>query len=199
MRRARASVALLGLLLLAACAQPPQAAIDAARSALDAASKSTDVVTYAPDQLRAARDAGAALDTELSAQMKKPSLMRRFDAVQVLADAAAKAATEATSTAATSKAQVAADAAALLDEVTASISDVEKSVWAARRVPRIKLDLIAAAAQVPNLARGAVENARKDIATGAFAAAKAQLLAAKAQLADAAQTVVEQARVARSR
>jgi hypothetical protein len=199
MRRSRAFFALVGAVLLASCANPPQAAIDAAKNALDAAGKSADVVTYAPDSLRAARDAASTLDTELAVQMKKPSIMRRFDAVQALAAAAKTAADTAVSNAAAAKAQVAQDAAALIDEVSASASTVESKVWAARRVPRIKLDLIAAAALAPTQARATVLDAQKDIDTGAYATAKAKLLAAKDQLALSEETLLEQTRIARSR
>ncbi len=199
MRRSRAFFALVGAVLLASCANPPQAAIDAARKALDAAGLSADVVTYAPDSLRAARDAAASLDTELAAQMKKPSIMRRFDAALALAVAAKTAADSAVSNAAASKAQVAQDAAALVDEVSALASTVESKVWAAKRVPRIRLELIASAALAPNQARATVLDAQKDIDAGAYAAAKAKLLAAKDQLARSEETLLEQTRIARSR
>jgi hypothetical protein len=199
MRRSRAFYALVGAVLLASCTNPPQAAIDAAKNALGAAGRSADVVTYAPDSLRAAREAAASLDSELAAQMKKPSIMRRFDSVQVLADEARKAAETAVSDAAAAKAQVAQDAAALIDEVSTSASTVESKVWAAKRVPRIKLDLIANAALAPTQARATVVDARKDIDAGAFATAKAKLLAAKDQLALSEETLLEQTRIARSR
>jgi hypothetical protein len=199
MRRSRAFFALVGAVLLASCANPPQAAIDAAKKALDEAGRSADVITYAPDSLRAAREAASALDTELAGQMKKPSIMRRFDSVQILADTAKTAAESAISDATAAKAQVAQDAAALIDEVSASASTVESKVWAAKRVPRIKLDLIANAALAPTQARATMVDARKDIDSGAFAAAKAKLLAAKDLLAHSEETILEQTRIARSR
>jgi hypothetical protein len=199
MRRSRALFALVGAVLLVSCAHPPQAVIDAARRALDDAGRSADVVTYAPDSLRAAREAATALEGELAAQMKKPSVMRRFDAVQTLADAAKSAAGSAVSDAASAKAQVAQDATALIDEVSASAATVESKVWAAKRVPRIKLNMIANAALAPTQARATVVDARKDIDSGAFAAAKAKLLAAKDQLALSEETILEQTRIAHSR
>jgi hypothetical protein len=56
------------VLALAACAKPPQADIDAARKAVTAAAKNADVVAYAPDQLKAAQDKLAQMETELAAK-----------------------------------------------------------------------------------------------------------------------------------
>ena len=199
MRRTRVVLAAVAATLLLSCSHPPQADIDAARAALASAAQSADVVTYAPDSLRAAQEQAAAFEAELAAQAKKPGVMRRFDAVRDLAAKAAELAAAAEADAAHAKAQVALDAALLADEVESAIPTVETKVWAAKRVPRIKLDIIATIALVPAQARATVEDARKDIAAGAFAAAKAKLLAVKDELANSEETMVEQTRIARSR
>ena len=198
--RALGVAALLSAMaVLAACAHPPQAAVDAARSALDAASRNPDVVTYAPDALRSAQDKLSALDAELARQSRRSALARNYDASAALAQEAAGLAASAAAAAEAAKKQVASDASALVDEVTAAIPGFESKVWAARRVPRIKLDLIAPLALVPDQARAAIDEARKDIATGAFASAKARLMAAKDQLSSSEETITEQVRIARSR
>ena len=184
---------------LAACAHPPQAAVDAARAALDAASRNPDVVTYAPDALRSAQDKASALDEELVRQSRRSALARNYDATAGLARETAALSSAAAAAAEAGKKQVASDAAALVDEVTAAIPGFESKVWAARRVPRIKLDLIAPLALVPDQARAAIDEARKDIASGAFASAKARLMAAKDQLSSSEETITEQVRIARSR
>jgi hypothetical protein len=199
MRRSRVVLAVAAAALLLSCSRPPQADIDAARAALASAAQSADVVTYAPDSLRAAREKADAFEEELAAQMKKPGIMRRFDDVRELAVKAGELAQAAESDAAQAKAQVALDAALLADEVDAAIPTMETKVWAAKRVPRIKLDIIANIALVPEQARATVDDARKDIADGAFAAAKAKLLAVKDQLASSEETIIEQTRIARSR
>ncbi len=186
-------------LSLASCAKPPQAEIDAAKTALDAAERSADVVTYAPDTLRAAQEKMASLDAEVAAQARRTALSRNYDATRTLAVDALNLAHNAVDTAAATKTQVAKDAAALVDEVTAAIPGVESKVWAARRVPRIKLDIINAIQTVPNQARGTVADARKDIEAGAFATAKAKLMAARDQLTSCEETITEQTRIARSR
>ena len=199
MRIARAFAAGVLLFMLAACAKPPQAEIDAARAALEAASRNADVITYAPDALRRAQEKMNALDDELGLQARRSSLRRSYDSAAVLAREATALSVEAVSRAQADKQQVANDAAGLLEEVAAAIPGFESRVWAAKRVPRIKLDVIAPLQLVPDQARTAVDDARKDIASGAFAAAKARLMAAKEQLSSSQETITEQTRIARSR
>ena len=197
------AIAFAGLLsalsVLAACAHPPLAAVDAARAALDAASRNSDVVTYAPDALRSAQDKMSALDAELARQSRSSALLRNYDASAALAQEAAALAASAAEAAEATKRQVASDATALVDEVAAAIPSFESKVWRARGVRGIKLDVIAPLALVPNQARAALDEARKDIASGAFASAKARLMAAKDQLASSEETITEQVRIARSR
>jgi len=199
MRIARALAAAALLTLLAACAHPPQAEIDAARAALDAASRSEDIVTYAPDSLRRAQEKMNALEAELALQARRSALSRSFDAAAGLARDTAALAAQAGTEAAADKQQVAAEAAALVDEVTAAIPTFESKVWAAKRVRRINLDIITPLQLVPEQARTAVDDARKDIASRAFAAAKARLMAAKDQLSSSEETITEQTRIARGR
>jgi protein TonB len=72
------------------CASPPSADVDAAKAALDkAATEHAD--QYAPESLKAAQDAGAALDAELKAQESK--WFKSYDKAKELA-ASAKAAGE---------------------------------------------------------------------------------------------------------
>ncbi|MGA2379514.1 MAG: hypothetical protein ABSG85_09415 [Spirochaetia bacterium] len=199
MRIARAFAAVTLLSVLAACAEPPQAEIDAARAALDAASRNSDVVTYAPDALRSAQEKMDALNAEIALQAKRSALSRSYDDAASLARETAALAARAGGDAVAAKQQVASDAAGLVEEVTEAIPGFESKVWAARRVPRIKLEIIAPLQLVPDQARAAVDDARKDIASGAFAAAKARLMAAKDQLSSSEETITEQTRIARSR
>jgi hypothetical protein len=187
------------LSVLAACAHPPQAEIDAAHAALDAALRNPDVVTYAPDALRRAQEKLNALDEEIALQARRSGLSRSYDAAGALAKEATDLSARAATDAVAAKQQIADDAAGLVDAVTAAIPTFESKVWAAKRVPRIKLDVIAPLQLVPDQARAAVENARKDIASGAYAAAKARLMAAKDQLSSSEETITEQTRIARGR
>jgi hypothetical protein len=187
------------IVFLASCAKPPQAEIDAAKAAMDATAKSADVVTYAPDELRLAQEKMAALDAEVAAQARRSPLSRNYDQTLALARAAADAAGKAVTAAAAAKEQVSREAASLADEITASIPQFESKVWAAKRVPRIKLDVIAPLALLPEQARSIVEDARQDIGAGAYATAKAKLQAVKDQLTACEETITEQTRIARSR
>jgi hypothetical protein len=199
MRYARPVLFFVTLLCIAACAKPPQAEIDAAKTALDAASKNPDVVTYAPDSLRVAQEKMAALDTELAAQARRTALSRGYDLCRSLAQEAEEDARKAGADAVATKEQVARDASSLVEEVAAAIPLFESKVWAARRVPRIKLDFIARMGLLPAQARATVADAQKDIGEGAFATAKAKLNAVKDQLASSEETITEQTRIARSR
>ena len=187
------------LSVLAACTHPPQAEIDAAHAALDVALRNPDVVTYAPDALRRAQERLNALDEEVALQARRSGISRSYDAAAALAKEATDLSTRAATDAVAAKQQIADDAAGLVDAVTAAIPTFESKVWAAKRVPRIKLDVIAPLQLVPDQARAAVENARKDIASGAYAAAKARLMAAKDQLSSSEETITEQTRIARGR
>jgi hypothetical protein len=199
MRIARAFAAVAFLSVLVSCAHPPQAEIDSAHAALDAAARNADVIIYAPDALRSAQEKINALDAEIAAQARRPAMSRSYDAAGSLAKEAAALADRAGVNAVAAKQQVATDAAGLVEEVAAAIPGFESKVWAAKRVPRIKLDLIAPLQLVPDQARTAVDDARKDIAAGAFAAAKARLMAARDQLSSSEETITEQTRIARSR
>jgi hypothetical protein len=199
MKYLRPLVLLAVIVSLASCAKPPQAEIDAAKAAMDSAAKSADVVTYAPDELRSAQEKLAALDAEVAAQARRSPLSRNYDETLALAHGAADAAAKAVTAAAAAKEQVAREAASLVEEITASIPQFESKVWAAKRVPRIKLDVIAPLGQLPEQARTIVEDARQDIGAGAFATAKAKLQAVKDQLSACEETITEQTRIARSR
>ncbi len=199
MRIVRAFAAVALVTALASCVQPPQVQIDAARAALDGASRNPDVVTYAPDTLRLAQERMNALTVEVESQEKRSPFSRSYDAAAAMARETSAIAARAGTDAAAAKQQAAADAAGLVEEVSAAIPGFESKVWAAKRVPRIKLDIIAPLQLVPEQARTAVDDARKDIASGAFAAAKARLMAARDQLSSSEETITEQTRIARGR
>jgi hypothetical protein len=199
MRYARPLIFFVTLLCIASCAKPPQAEIDASKAALDAAAKNPDVVTYAPDSLRVAQEKMAALDAEIAAQKKRTALSRGYDLAKSLALEAAGDARKAGADAVATKEQVARDASSLVEEVTAAIPLFESKVWAAKRVPRIKLDIITPLGLLPAQARATVADAQKDISEEAFATAKAKLMAVKDQLSASEETITEQTRIAKSR
>ncbi len=179
------ALALLALLVagLSGCARPPQARLDEARAELSAAARSADVLTYAPDALRAAQESLAALDQELAAQAGRFFLVRSYDAaaglaLQVLAQSrtAVKAAVEA-------KRQVRAETGPLIAATTGAAAEVEKRLWAARRVRGIRPELLAQGAAAIAQARASLADAGRDYEAGAYASAKAKVMAVRDGLA----------------
>jgi hypothetical protein len=192
-----------GLLLAAAalcftaCEKPPQADIDSAAKAYQTSATNPDVVTYAPDSLRDAQAALAALRAEVEAQEKKGGVSRRYKAVIVLAADAQKAAETAVSDAFKAKEQAKLDATALLEGFAASIDQLESKVWAAKRIRGIRLD--PDLSTLAQSSRTALEDAEKDLAAGSYAAAKAKALTIQEKLASGEARVSEAVRLARGR
>jgi TonB family protein len=121
--RVRTSVIAMGLAIIAlvlatqvaACASPPNTDVDAARAALDKA-VSERAGQYAPNSLKAAQNAQAALDTELKAQEGK--WFKSYDKTRELALAAKAAGDKAAADGVAGK--VAADAAAAREKANAA-------------------------------------------------------------------------------
>jgi len=199
MRIARLFAVIIALSGIVACATPPQAEIDAAKAAFDAAARSTDVVTYAPDALRAAQEKMAQLDDEIAAQAKHSALSRSYDEVKRIAAEESQLARAAVGVAVTAKQRVATDSAALVDELTGSLPIFQSKVWAAKRVPRIKMDIINPLQAAPDQIRAGILDAQKDIDAGVYATAKAKLMALKDTMSADEETITEQTRIARGR
>jgi len=119
----RLSAIVLVLAFTAACSTRPEAEIDSARAALNKAS--TSAAQYAPESLKAAQDANAALDAELAAQDAR--WIKSYDRAGELAVSARLASEKAMTDATAGKAR--ADAAA------AAAAAKEKAVAATRARP----------------------------------------------------------------
>jgi hypothetical protein len=199
MKHLRLMIIMAAAIGVLACAKPPQAEIDAAQAAIHTAADSNDVLTYAPDSLRQAQDKMDALTAELAAQQKKPALSRNYDKVLGLSQQVIAASLQAAADAEASKQQVAKDAASLIEKISTEIPDFEAKVWTAKRVRGIRLDAITPLALVADQARLALDDARKDLESGAFAAAKAKAMAVQDWLSQGEETISEQTRVAKNR
>jgi hypothetical protein len=184
---------------LVACAKPPQSEIDAARSAVQTAAQNSDVLTYAPDSLHAAQEKMDALNAELAEQQKRSPLSRSYDAVRSLAQEIVADSKRAGADAQTSKEQVAKDAASLIEKISSEIPDFETKVWTAKRVRGIRLDAITPLGLVADQARLALDDARKDLDAGAFAAAKAKAMAVDDWISQGEDTISEQTRIAKNK
>ena len=182
MKNARfAGLALLLLVFLAACAQPPGEAIDAARAAIEAAARDPDVPLYAPDALRAAEEQLAALLAETAAQERKPAPMRNYDRTAALAAAARAAGDAARTEAAAAKELAGSRPPTLIESAAAALAAIEIKAGQARRLRGIKLDMTAVIASIVE-ARAMLESARADLASLAYASSRAKAAAAGARI-----------------
>ena len=134
----RLTAIVLVLVVTTACGRRPTAAIDAARNARD--SVPATAAKLAPDSVKAAQDAQAALDAELAAQDAK--WIKSYDRARELALAARAASEKATADAmaAKGKADAAAAAAAAREkadaEMRAKLAKTAVRVGGAIRAPR---------------------------------------------------------------
>lgn len=187
------------LLSVGACAKLPQADVDAARAAVEAAISNPDVLTYAPDSLRAAQEKLASLESELSSQQKKSSVARGYDRVVALAREAVVAGQGALNDAQTSKQQAARDAASLIEKLGTTLPDFESKIWSAKRVRGIDMKNISDLAFGVDQQRIVIDDARKDLDAGSFAAARAKAMAVQDWLSRGEERITEQTRIARAR
>ena len=187
------------VLAVGACAKLPQADIDAARAAVGAAISNPDVLTYAPDSLRAAQEKLATLETELAGQQKKSPVARGYDRVLALARESVVAGQGALNDAQTSKQQAARDAASLIEKIGTTLPDFESKIWSAKRVRGIDLKKISDLALGMDQQRFVIDDARKDLDAGSFAAARAKAMAVQVWLSEKGEEITEQTRIARSR
>ncbi len=169
-------------LIVGACAKPPQADIDAARTAVAGAAKNADIVAYAPDTLKSAQDKLAQMETELTA--------KHYDKVKALAlDATATAGTAAND-AAKGKEKAQADATALIAALKQALPDASKKLAAAKKVKGIKLDFAGLTKQLAD-AQAALADADNDLANGNFASALQKATAVQAQLSEGGKMVAD--------
>jgi len=151
--RAGLMMLVLGLAVtLVACATPPKADIDAAKTAISDAA-AAGAAEYATDSLKAAQDAQAALDAELKAQ--EGTWMKSFDKAKELATSAKAAGEKATTDATAGKekakadaTQGIADAKAALTEAQAMLAKAPKGKGTAADLAAMKTDLETAATTI---------------------------------------------------
>lgn len=190
MRFLKVLIPLLVLAMLAACAKPPQAEVDAAKAALETATANPDVAAYAPGALQAAQDRLARLQAELDAQAAKGALSRKYDEAKNMALEAQAAAEGLAAQAATAKEQTKAEAMTLLNELAIAVPEAEKGLAAAKKVRGVGLDFKALTA---SLAQAKTEVAAADAAynSGDYATARATAAAVKDSLAQGQQVVAD--------
>lgn len=124
MRKITFGLLLLVLVFMVGCAKPPEEAIKAVGTAIEGAT-AAGASDYAPDSLKAAEDAKAALDTELKAQEEKFALFRSYKKATELAQQAKAAGETAATDAATKKEQVKAEAQTLINDAKTALTEAQ--------------------------------------------------------------------------
>jgi hypothetical protein len=175
--RAGLMMLVLGLAVtLVACATPPTADIDAAKTAISGA-EAAGAAEYAADSLKAAQDAQAAVDAELKAQ--EGNWMKSYDKAKTLAAAAKAAGEKATTDAAAGKEKAKADATAAIEAAKAALTEAEALLAKAPKGKGTAADLAAMKTDL--------ETAGKTIADAEAALGNVKYLDAKAK-AESAKT-----------
>lgn len=152
-----AASTLIGLLVVAGCAQPPTQAVDAARSAIDEAKKA-HADQYAPDAWNAALQAKDRLDAELDAQNNRFVLVRSYGQSTTLANAALTTANEAKNAAETGMQKAKDDATAKMADARAALDALQRAVATAPRGKGTEADLTSLKSDA-----GSVESTLKDM------------------------------------
>ena len=187
MRPVLAALLVVGLF---ACAKPPQAEIDAAKAAVARAAANSDIVTYAPAALARAQDALSRMQTELTA--------KKYDKVKTLALEASAAAEKAGTEAIANKEKVKADAVALIAAMKKALPEAQKTVAAAKRIPKTGLNFTVLAKTLSD-AKATLATADADYANGDFMAAWTKASGVQTALADGERTIANAVQAATKR
>lgn len=169
-------------LALASCAKAPQAEVDAARSAVTAAAQNGDVPVYAPDTLKRAQDSLSTMEAELKA--------KRYDKTKLAAIDAKENADKSLAEAAVAKEAARVDAKSLLDELATSLPAAEKTLSAAQKLRKAKLDFKALSAMLAS-AKSTVAEAKASFDAGFYGPARDKAIGAKTSLADLVRQISE--------
>ncbi|HXV77049.1 MAG TPA: hypothetical protein VD788_12100 [Candidatus Polarisedimenticolaceae bacterium] len=168
----------LTLLLAVGCGKAPTTEIEAADETLDRA-EAAGAAEYAPESFGAAEQARAELDTELKAQEEKLGVFRSYSKAQELAGAAKVAAEKAEQDAATAREDAREEAAALIADVRASLTETKELLERAPRGKGSEVDLAALQADLTGIENAAAELDRA-FADGRYLEAKTGAEAAMA-------------------
>jgi HEPN domain-containing protein len=133
--------------VLAACAKPPTAEIEAAEAAVAKAENDPDVAAYAESTLNRARNALSRAHTEVNA--------KRYDSAKSYAAEAVSAAEKAINDGRAAASLSREEANTLLAQVKQLLAETDTALENARKVPRVRLEF-------PALTDG-IDSARNDI------------------------------------
>jgi PBP1b-binding outer membrane lipoprotein LpoB len=161
-------------LVLGGCAKPPTAEATAARAAVSKAEQNPDVPVYAPDTLRKAKDALAAMESALT--------KKKYDQATTSAGEAKVLAEKAPGEAATAKANAKASATSLIADLPAAIAALEKNIAQARKT-KAATEAAAVATEIPAL-KAALITAQKNLTDGNFLKARDAALALQSKIGE---------------
>ncbi len=161
-----------GLVVIAGCAKPPTAEIDAAKQALEAA-KAAEAGEYAPSALASATDAQAAVDAEVAAQAKKFALFRSYKKTAELVAAAKSSAEEAARRAAAEKERARNEASNLIAQAKQTLEEARTLLANAPRGKGSQADIKALESDLAGIEMSIVE-VDNVFASGRFLQAKAK-------------------------
>jgi len=140
MKATRISWAVALALVLAGCAQVPQADVDAAKHALDEA-RQAQAAEYAPQSWTAAQDAESKLQAELDAQEQRWSALRSYTVASQLAASTKQAAERSRDEAMAGKEQAKNEASTMMAQAREAASRAQAAVTTAPRGKGTEADL----------------------------------------------------------
>jgi hypothetical protein len=158
------------LLMLSACAQPPQEAIDGANAALESA-RTAEAPEYAPEAWQLAQDANSSAMAEIQAQNEKFSMLRSYDTATQLLDKATQAANAAATEATTAREEAKRNAEALIEEAQVALDAAKAALESAPRGKGTQADIMAMQAEVEAMT-ASLAAAREAVASGKYRAAE---------------------------
>ena len=157
---------------LAACEDPPEPAVQAARAALTSA-ESAGAADYAPESLGAAEAAQQALDAELTVQEEKFAMFRDYEESARLAAAAQAAAERAAADAEAGKQQVRQETEDLVRQARAIIDEAATMLASAPRGKGSEVDLAVLQADIAG-AGALLPEVEQSLAAGRYLEAKSR-------------------------
>jgi hypothetical protein len=163
-------------LVLAGCAQPPTADIEAANQALDEA-RQAQAAEYAPQTWTTAQDAKAKLDVEMSAQEQRWSATRTYTIVRQLAQDTKAIADRSRDEAVAGKEKVKAEATTMMAEAQTAVERAQAAVASAPKGKGTEADLASLKSDTASLDDTLAEM-RKSFDAGQYNDAKVKAQAA---------------------
>ncbi len=171
--------------VLASCAKPPVAEMEAASAAVAKAAGDAAVVTYAPEALKKAQD--------LLARMKGESDAKRYTEAKNLALETSKAADDAITQGQNGLNRAKQKSADLMKALDAALSEADAALASAKNTRGVKLDFSGVASELSEV-RDSVDAAKVDDRAGNYTDAVRKGEAAQSRIASILSRIAEAVR-----